>query len=243
MSGVTDSDPSEPPVLEGDLIDPAPPPVVEPEIIDADVIDDEPAETVPEYVVVAEPVLDEDDPAPRPFDATPRVTRHAPTPRTPRSDVDSVIRRPWLALPVLLLLALAGAFFAWVSAEPFWLSVGHGEAGTAVVVASANGCRATFAGATFTRSTVELAGTSRCTVGASMPARMVSSRAGRAFVIGGPGLRLRWAIGSALVVLCGLLVACVIGIRPYRGWPRAGAMATGVGAPLAVAAALLAAAY
>jgi len=222
MSGVTDSDPPEPPVLEGDLIDPVPPPVAEPEIIDADVIDDEPAETVPEYVVVAEPSLDEDDPAPRPCDAA---------------------SRSWLALPFLLPLALAGAFFAWVSAEPFWLSVGHGEAGTAVVVASANGCRATFVGPTATKSTVELAGASSCTVGASMPARMVSSSADRAYVVGGPGLVLRWAIGYALVALCGLLVACVIGIRPHRGWPRVAAVTTSLGAPLAVAAAILASAY
>jgi len=179
---------------------------------------------VPEYVVVAEPSLDEDDPAPRPCDAAPRS---------------------WLvlALPFLLLLALAGAFFAWVSAEPFWLSVGHGEAGTAVVVASANGCRATFVGPTATKSTVELAGASSCAVGASMPARMVSSSADRAYVVGGPGLVLRWAIGYALVALCGLLVACVIGIRPHRGWPRVAAVTTSLGAPLAVAAAILASAY
>jgi len=241
MSGVTDCDPPEPPVLEGDLIDPVPPPVVEPEIIDADVIDDEPAETVPEYVVVAEPSLDEDDPAPRPCDAASRVTPGAATPRPQEGPAP----RSWLALalPFLLLLALAGAFFAWVSAEPFWLSVGHGEAGTAVVVASANGCRATFVGPTATKSTVELAGASSCTVGASMPARMVSSSADRAYVVGGPGLVLRWAIGYALVALCGLLVACVIGIRPHRGWPRVAAVTTSLGAPLVVAAAILAFAY
>jgi hypothetical protein len=85
--------------------------------------------------------------------------------------------------------ALAGAFFAWVSAEPFWLSVGHGTSGTAAVVASADGCRATFVGSGFTRSTVELAA------------------------------------------------------APSWGWARAGAVALSVGAPLAVAAALLAAAF
>jgi hypothetical protein len=61
---VTDSDPPpESPVLEGDLIDPVPaPPAEDAEIIDADVVD-EPPETVPEYVVVAEPAFEGDDPA------------------------------------------------------------------------------------------------------------------------------------------------------------------------------------
>ena len=157
--------------------------------------------------------------------------------------MDSAARRSLVGLPALLLLALAGTFLAWVSAEPFWLSVGHGEAGTAVVVASTNGCQATFVGATGTKSTVELAGASTCTVGASMPARMVSSSAGRAYVVGRSGLVLRWATGYALVALCGLLVAGVIGLRSRRGWPRAAAVATGLGASLAVAGALLAAAY
>jgi hypothetical protein len=303
---VTDSDPPpESPVLEGDLIDPVPaPPAVDAEIIDADVVDDEPLETVPEYVVVAEPSFEGDDPAPRPFDAAPRVTRRestppppperpaacppllwpapVPDPAPPRSDVDpapvqsrppgqhryrpaedpprparppaanrrpslprrsSLPRRPWLGLPFLVLLGLAGAFLAWVSAEPFWLSVGHGETGTATVVASAGGCRATFVGTTFSKSTVELFGASGCAVGASMPARMVSSSAGRAYAASRPGLILRWATGYALVVLCGLLIARVIGARSHRGWLRAAAVAASLAAPLTVAAALLAAAY
>jgi hypothetical protein len=143
----------------------------------------------------------------------------------------------------VVVLGLAGAFFAWVSAEPFWLSVGHGEAGTAVVVASAGGCRATFVGTTFRKSTVELAGAPGCAVGASMPARMVSADAGRAYAASGPGLVLRWAVGYALVLLCGLLVARVVGVRSHRGWARAGAVAASLGASLAVTAALLAAAY
>jgi hypothetical protein len=58
---------------------------------------------------------------------------------------------------------------------------------------------------------------------------MVSSSAGRAYAAGRSGLILRWATGYALVLLCGLLVAWVV-----EGWPRAAAVATGLGAPLAV---------
>jgi hypothetical protein len=76
---------------------------------------------------------------------------------------------------------------------------------------------------------VELACASGCVVGASMPAGMVSSSAGRAYAAGRSGLILRWATGYALVLLCGLLVAWLV-----EGWPRAAAVATGLGAPLAV---------
>ena len=51
------------------------------------------------------------------------ASRRAP-PRTPSSAV---------RLLALLVLALVAAFFAWVSAEPFWLAVGHGDQGTATV--------------------------------------------------------------------------------------------------------------
>ena len=36
--------------------------------------------------------------------------------------------RPLPGLAALVLLSLVAAFFAWVSAEPFWLAVGHGDA-------------------------------------------------------------------------------------------------------------------
>src|SRR5439155_1068330 len=42
-------------------------------------------------------------------------------------------RHPLRVFPLLLLLAAATTVFAWVSAEPFWLSVGGGHAGTVKV--------------------------------------------------------------------------------------------------------------
>jgi hypothetical protein len=148
----------------------------------------------------------------------------------------------------VLLLALAAAFFGWVSAEPFWLSVGHGHTGNAIVVASSSaGCRARFAGDaardTVGQSTVELAGVRTCTVGASMPARMVSADADRAYAASPSGLVARWSVGYGLVLACGLLTALVAGARRYRGWARAGAVAIGLGAPVTLALALLVAAY
>lgn len=43
------------------------------------------------------------------------------------------LRHPALALPVVVGLGLLAAFFAWQSAEPLWLAVGHGVPGTAEV--------------------------------------------------------------------------------------------------------------
>lgn len=58
-------------------------------------------------------------------------------------------RHPVLGLAGLLVLTLLSSFFAWVSAEPLWLAVGHGERGTATVLSCTGGgiglrCRGTF---------------------------------------------------------------------------------------------------
>ncbi|MGW0431533.1 hypothetical protein ACWDV4_03125 [Micromonospora sp. NPDC003197] len=58
-------------------------------------------------------------------------------------------RHPMAGLSGLLTLTLLTSFFAWVSAEPLWLAVGHGERGTATVLScTGNGiglrCRGTF---------------------------------------------------------------------------------------------------
>jgi hypothetical protein len=76
-----------------------------------------------------------------------------------------------------------------------------------------------------------------------MPARMVSADAGRAYAASRPGLVLLWSFGFVLVLLCGGLIARVIGAGWYQGWARAGALALSLGGPLAVAAVLLAAAF
>jgi hypothetical protein len=156
-------------------------------------------------------------------------------------------RRPWLAIPALVVLALAGAFFAWVSAEPFWLAVGHGSAGTATVVVAGEDCRATFVadGNAFSASTVDLSGmdTVGCVVGVQVPARMVSAASTRAYAADPAGLNLRWMLGFGLVLLCGALIAWVTGAGRFRGWQRAASVGLCVAGPVAIAAALVAAAY
>jgi len=152
-----------------------------------------------------------------------------------------------LAIPALVVLALAGAFFAWVSAEPFWLAVGHGSTGTATVVVAGTDCRATFVadGNAFSASTVDLSGvdTQSCMVGARLPARMVSATSTRAYAVDPAGLNLRWGLGFGLVLVCGLMIAAFTGAGRYRGWRRAASVGVCLAGPIVIAAALIAAAY
>jgi len=58
-------------------------------------------------------------------------------------------RHPVVGLAGLLTLTLLTSFFAWVTAEPLWLAVGHGERGTATVSSCTGSgiglrCRGTF---------------------------------------------------------------------------------------------------
>jgi hypothetical protein len=53
------------------------------------------------------------------------VAARTPPPREPR--------HPAVGLAALVTFALLAGFFSWVSAEPFWLALGHSRAGTATV--------------------------------------------------------------------------------------------------------------
>jgi hypothetical protein len=129
-------------------------------------------------------------------------------------------RRPVPGLVALILLSLLATFFAWVSAEPLWLAVGHGSQGTATVVhCTGHGldrrCRATFSadGAAFTAPHVDLVGVpvERLADGARVAARMVSPSSRLAYAGSQRGLALRWALGLGLMLLCGIAIALATG--------------------------------
>jgi len=145
------------------------------------------------------------------------------------------------------MLALATTFFAWVSAEPFWLAVGHGRIGTATVVAADDGCRGFFIAAdgSFLASDVDVRGLgpSGCASGAKVTAHMVSDRAGQAYASTTLGLHLRWLTGMALVVLSGLAIVWLTGATRFSGWRRGVAVGLGLAAPAAATIAMLTATF
>jgi hypothetical protein len=158
-------------------------------------------------------------------------------------------RRPWFALPALVVLGLMLSFFAWVSAEPFWLAVGHGHSGVATVVGRTGrvGCQASFStnGDEFSVSTVDLAGVTpaTCTTGTHYPARMVSAGSHWSYVDQQRGLTARWLLGSGLIALCVAAIAWITGAGRFDGWRRVASLAVSVAAPIALAAGIIAAAY
>jgi hypothetical protein len=127
-------------------------------------------------------------------------------------------RRPALGLPALLFFALAAAFFAWVSATPLWLAVGHGSRGVATV-ASCNvhgidrSC-ADFTAADHSFSTVVTLlgpGTEHAKAGEKLAATVVSRGSSLAYTGSSPDYSLRWIPGVALLALCGLGIAWATG--------------------------------
>lgn len=146
------------------------------------------------------------------------------------------------ALVALVLLALVSAFFAWVSAEPLWLAVGHSQSG-AVTVTKCDGdrCLGTFTGGGFTRDAVPVMGDAP-KPGQSTPARMTSARGARAYV--DIDATSRAAVGVALILLCGLVIARATGVRrlPTRPARRTAALLSLLG-PLVLLAAMLGVTY
>jgi hypothetical protein len=140
------------------------------------------------------------------------VTRRPPKRRKPP-------RRPGAALVALIPLALLAAFFAWVSAEPLWLAVGHGDHGTATATRCSDGdveypCIAfTADGGAYTVENVDLRGVKhgKLASGASVAAEMVSPHSSRAYAADRTGLNLRWSVGLGLLLLCGLAIAWTTG--------------------------------
>jgi hypothetical protein len=167
-------------------------------------------------------------------------------PRTPH--------RPVTGLAGLIALGLVAAFFSWVSAEPFWLAVGHGRPGVATVTQCTGSgvvlrCTGRFQAADgrYPRSRVTLLGVAsgQRGPGAVAPARMLNQTSGRAYVgESGPLVHLRWLLGFVLVLLCGLGIAALTGSRQLETVrARRAALALSFAGPLLLLLGFLAAAY
>ncbi|SCG18508.1 hypothetical protein GA0070610_4853 [Micromonospora echinofusca] len=195
------------------------------------------------------------------WDGTP--IREDPPHERRRSTRDEAARRraprrprppdPLPGLAALLALSLVTAFFAWVSAGPFWLAVGHATRGT-VVIADCTGsgltqrCRGNFAPAdeTWTAHGVRVSGVAaeRTATGATLPARMTGPGGGTAYADTGPAAHLRWLLGLLVVLGCAAGIARWTGSTRIadpraRRWAVTGALA----GPLVITAGFLVAAW
>ncbi|BCL15548.1 hypothetical protein [Micromonospora sagamiensis] len=152
-------------------------------------------------------------------------------------------RDPLPGLAGLVGLSLLAAFFAWVSAEPFWLAVGHGATGAVVSDCTGAGlaqrCRGTFTATDghFVAHGVRVSGSTADDrrAGGPVPARMTGPEGTTAYADGGGTLHLRWLLGFGLVAACAAGIARVTGTagladRRARRW----AAAVAAGGPLLV---------
>ncbi|MET8306405.1 hypothetical protein [Micromonospora sp. NPDC005173] len=130
---------------------------------------------------------------------------------------------PLPGLAALVLLSLVTAFFAWVSAGPFWLAVGHARVGTVVIDKCIGGeltqrCRGIFMAddGRFLAHGVRVTGVpaGKNAAGTALPARMAGPDGGTAYADTGMGRHLRWVPGL-LVIL-----ACAAGITRWTGSTR-----------------------
>jgi hypothetical protein len=157
-------------------------------------------------------------------------------------------------LLALIAIGLIAAFFGWVSAEPFWLAVGHGDRGVATVAQCAGSglsqrCAGSFTAADgsfgVTRVTLIGVGANSRDTGTAVPARMVSASSQQAYV-GSTGklVHLRWVLGFVLVLLCGLGIAGLTGTRQLETLrARRGALLMSLAGPVLLLAGFLAATY
>ena len=181
--------------------------------------------------------------------AAPRAGRPGvrhPAPPSPRRTVASLI--------ALIALGLLASFFAWVSAEPFWLALGHGDKGYATVTrCSGDGvtqhCEGRFAAAdggfTITRVTLLGVGPGERVPGTIASARMISPDSPRAYLGDtSPLLQLRWLLGFVLILFCGYTIAGVTGARRLpTGRHRRTAVLASLAGPLLLLGGFLIAAY
>jgi hypothetical protein len=162
-------------------------------------------------------------------------------------------RHPGVGLAGLLLFGLLAGFFAWVSAEPFWLAVGHRTEGTATVSdCTGRGvlrrCIGDFAadGGAFHAKRVAIAALPAAVrrPGATGTASMVSARGRIAYAGDSAGLSLRWLLGFGIVIAAGLAIAWITGAtRLASRRARLGACLASVGAPILLLLGLLAATF
>jgi hypothetical protein len=172
----------------------------------------------------------------------------------PPADRPHLPRRPVLGLISLVALGLIAAFFAWVSAEPFWLAVGHGDRGTATVSqctgsAVTQRCVGSFSAADggFTVLRVPLLGvdSGERDTGTVAGARMVGPDSRQAYVgATGPLIHLRWTLGFVLVLLCGYGIAGLTGARRLEtGRARRAAVLVSLAGPVLLLVGFLSAGY
>jgi hypothetical protein len=163
-------------------------------------------------------------------------------------------RPPIAAMSSLIALGLLAAFFAWVSAEPFWLAMGHGDTGTATVTTCTSSgvtqhCVGQFAAGdgsfTIARVTLLGVGPGHRVPGTTSLARMVSPDSPRAYLGDTtPLLQVRWLLGFILVLFCGYVIAGVTGARRLpSARARRGAILASLGGPLLLLAGFLIGAY
>ncbi|MEU5786415.1 hypothetical protein ABZ754_01640 [Micromonospora purpureochromogenes] len=160
---------------------------------------------------------------------------------------------PVRGLAVLVTLSLVAAFFAWVSAGPFWLAVGHASTGTVVITdCTGNGltqrCRGVFFAdrGRFLAHGVRVSGVSgeRRATGTALPARMTGAGDDTAYVGTGFGRHLSWLLGLLVVAGCGAGIARGTGATRLadarqRRWATAGAY----GGPVLITLGMLIAAW
>ncbi len=160
-------------------------------------------------------------------------------------------RSPVVGLASLLLFAFIATFFAWFSAAPLWLTLGHGRHGVAVVAnCPVDGIDKRCAEFTATdasfSATVTLLGpaSQHAPSGTKLAAQMVSDRASTAYAGDTSSLYLRWGPGIAIALLCGLGIAWSTG--SFRLPSRRGRIVTvlfSLFTPIALIAGMLAATY
>jgi hypothetical protein len=180
--------------------------------------------------------------------ATEPVPDGPPATRRRRPPADN----PLTSLLCLIALSLTAAFFGWVSAEPFWLAVGHGDRGYAITdrchgSGLTQRCVGQFATESFSVGPVTLlgvAGDGRLP-GAISPARMVGPGSDQAYTAApGPLVHLRWGLGFLLVLACGYGITETTGVRRLPSRPaRRGATIAAFLGPVLLLGGFLVAAY
>jgi len=185
------------------------------------------------------------------------VRGHRTPPSRPALKPDPPVRaNSALGLTGLVMFALLAAFFAWVTAEPLWLAMGHGDEGKATVLQCVGSGVSQRCVGDFTSESglvverVALLGVDQADLGAQreraqLTARMVGARSEQAYVGAAlRGLHLRWVVGFTLAMLCGLGIALSTGaIRFTERRARRAAMATSLAAPLLLIVGFLAASF
>ncbi|WP_410809971.1 hypothetical protein [Micromonospora sp. 067-2] len=156
------------------------------------------------------------EPAQRRGGSSGAARRRAPARAAPPPD-------PLPGLTALVLLSLVVAFFAWVSAGPFWLAVGHARVGTVLIDDCTGGgltqrCRGIFASddGRLLAHGIRVSGVpaGKDAPGTALPARMTGPNSATAYADTGLSRHLRWVPGL-LVIL-----ACAAGIARWTGSTR-----------------------